>query len=542
MTKSLLSDAYELTHEQDAIIKKSLTGDSFIVDALAGTGKTTTLKEICLASPDKEFLYTAFNRKIVKDFSDWAVEEKIPNVRAMTGDAVGRSYVHNTKYVPYGLDVGERISSGIKYARDIVEHFKIKSLTLKEYPDPKALKEEEVKLLKPNQVVKYVKKAIEAFCISTDATILPRHFDTYEPDNMALEYANMLWEDYNDARAGVLKLEFYAMYKIFALDAPSMKRPYDVSDPKVFDTILLDEAQDTNPVAGVQYKLQKDMQIIYVGDPHQAIYGFRGAEDEMQKRSDLESLPLTISWRCPSEIAYFGNNALQKLSAKNLMKGNPNSNGEVVFGLLEDPDTIVHRTNSGCLISILYLLDIGKRPRVEPDTKKSLVSLVRSLAYFAGYANKPETIDEELEEFENLEEIKKALSKKELPYRVSILLDIIENPSRGHVGLLNSIESLSMRGYKGINIITTHKAKGLEWDSVQLASDFFGPRWDYEKQEVIMPSDPELRLIYVAGTRAKKVLGYTQKTKFILMSKEEIYQELKAKADEITRNRQEAHC
>jgi len=541
MRKSLVNSDYELTQEQEAIVEKSLTGESFIVDALAGTGKTTTIKEICLASPNKQFLYTAFNKSVVGDFKKWIAKNKISNVRAMTGDAVGRAYVHHTKYAPYDLDIGKRISSGMRYASDIAAHFKIQPLTLKEYPDPKALKKEEVKLLKPKEVVTYVKEAIEAFCISTDATILPKHFDIYEPDSMALEYANMFWEDYNDARAGVLKLEFYAMYKIFALEAPSMKRPYDTSDPKVFDTILLDEAQDTNPVAGAQYRIQKDMQIIYVGDPHQAIYGFRGAEDEMQKRSDLESLPLTISWRCPSEIAGFGNKTLEKLSAKNLMKGNPNSGGKVVFGLIEDPDTIVHRTNSGCLISILHLLNIGQRPRVDADTKKSIVSLIKSLAYFAGHANKPETVDEELEEFESLDEIKKALSQKKLPYRISILLDIIEDPNRGYAGFLESIEALNALGHKGINIITTHKAKGLEWDSVQLASDFFGPRWDYENQKVIMPHKAELRLIYVAGTRAKKVLGYTERTRFVLMSKEEIYQELKAKADEIRRN-PEADC
>jgi hypothetical protein len=49
-----------------------------------------------------------------------------------------------------------------------------------------------------------------------------------------------------------------------------------------------------------------------------------------------------------------------------------------------------------------------------------------------------------------------------------------------------------------VTIITAHKSKGLEWDRVLLHSDFTPAKTDPEP-----PSETELRLFYVAVTRAK---------------------------------------
>jgi superfamily I DNA/RNA helicase len=45
-----------------------------------------------------------------------------------------------------------------------------------------------------------------------------------------------------------------------------------------FDCILLDEAQDVNPVIADIVRIQK-IRRVAVGDPHQQLYRFRGAED-----------------------------------------------------------------------------------------------------------------------------------------------------------------------------------------------------------------------------------------------------------------------
>jgi superfamily I DNA/RNA helicase len=525
----LMPMTFTPTAEQQAIIDLSKTGESFTVTALAGTGKTTTLKQICKESPERNYLYVAFNNTVAKDFREWVKKEGITNVKAMTGDAIAVAYINHTQYAPYNLALGSRIGDGLRLGKDIAKHFEFKELTLKEYPDPKGKKQEETVTLTITETINYLKKGIENFCISIDDKILPKHFDKYEPTKDAISYANTMWEDYNDPEGGVLKMQFYAIFKMFALSAPSMRRPYDPKDDFYFDTLLIDEAQDTNPVAGKQYKDQHDMQVIYVGDPNQAIYGFRGAEDEMQKRSDLKVLPLTESWRFGSNIANFANHALGKLKSPTYLQGNAPDPGEVILGIANNADAIVQRTNSGCLTSILYLLHNGERPLVDAKTKEEIISLVASLSYFAGLGPKPVKIDEELEEFDTIGAIEDAIEKKQLPNRIRILLEIVLDEKQGPEYLLELLAPVSNRGHKGTRIITTHRAKGDEWDVVQLGSDFFGPRWDKEDQKVLMPDPSELMLVYVAATRAKKELYYNYATKFILMTEDEIYQDLRSR-------------
>lgn len=532
------------TAEQQAIIDKSKTGASFVVTALAGTGKTTTLKRVCLESPERNYLYVAFNNKVAKDFRDWAAKEGITNVRAMTGDAIGRAYVHNTRYAPYGLDIGKRIGDGLTRGKEIYKVFKFKDQTLKEYPDPKAEKKEEIVRLSGAELVNYVKDAVNNFCISTDEMILPKHFDTYEPNDDVIRYAIQLWEDYNNEQFGKLRLPFQVIFKIFALDAPSMQKPYDPRDHYHFDALLIDEAQDTNPVAGKQYMAQEAMQIIYVGDPNQAIYGFRGAEDEMQKRSDLEVLPLTESWRFGSNIAEFANQALAKMNSATYLQGNAPDPGNVFISTyeqsLEDIDAIVQRTNSGCLTSIFALLHLGIRPMVDDKTKAEIVSLVETLAYLAGQSSKPTKIDSELEDYETLAEVKKAIEQRKLPNRIKILLDMVEDEKQGgSKGILETIKPVSNRGKYGVRIITTHRAKGDEWDNVLLGNDFFTPRWDFKEDKVIMPAKSEMMLIYVAATRAMKSLRYPRSLEFVRMSMSEIADDLQ---NRYRRSNEERDC
>jgi superfamily I DNA/RNA helicase len=70
------------------------------------------------------------------------------------------------------------------------------------------------------------------------------------------------------------------------------------------DFLFIDEVQDTNPV---QHELAGLMagagRTIVVGDPFQAIYGFRGADTDsipnLRDRLNAKVMPLTVTFRCP---------------------------------------------------------------------------------------------------------------------------------------------------------------------------------------------------------------------------------------------------
>src|SRR3546814_20592793 len=55
------------------------------------------------------------------------------------------------------------------------------------------------------------------------------------------------------------------------------------------DYVIFDEFQDANPVTAQLVKMQHELygtKLLYLGDEHQSIYAFRGAQDAMASRSE----------------------------------------------------------------------------------------------------------------------------------------------------------------------------------------------------------------------------------------------------------------
>lgn len=74
-----------------------------------------------------------------------------------------------------------------------------------------------------------------------------------------------------------------------------------------WDVVLIDEAQDLSIMQhDMLERIAKHARVIVAGDPNQAIYGWRGAStdsmERLSQRFNLKLMPLTVSFRCPSEI------------------------------------------------------------------------------------------------------------------------------------------------------------------------------------------------------------------------------------------------
>ena len=68
--------------------------------------------------------------------------------------------------------------------------------------------------------------------------------------------------------------------------------------------------------------------------------------------------------------------------------------------------------------------------------------------------------------------------------------------------IISAISNLTTHLHADYVVSTAHKSKGLEWGRVQIDDDFL---YDVNRQTVKI-SPEELRLLYVACTRAKDVL------------------------------------
>lgn len=89
---------------------------------------------------------------------------------------------------------------------------------------------------------------------------------------------------------------------------------YQLSNPNLssrYTTVLFDEAQDANPVTSALV-LRQACRVVLVGDTHQQIYRFRGADNAMQapQLENADRLWLTHSFRFGPEVAQVANRLL----------------------------------------------------------------------------------------------------------------------------------------------------------------------------------------------------------------------------------------
>jgi len=96
--------------------------------------------------------------------------------------------------------------------------------------------------------------------------------------------------------------------------------------------------------------------------------------------------------------------------------------------------------------------------------------------------------------------------------RLNMFVKLLLEYSIGQLrdGIINKIitdkNKLPKNRDEYVHILTAHTSKGLESPRVKIWTDFRKPKWDIENNEWIMPDKQELRISYVAVTRAEEQL------------------------------------
>ena len=293
-----------------------------------------------------------------------------------------------------------------------------------------------------------------------------------------------------------------------------------------YDWVLLDEAQDTNLT---RRKLARAMlkptgRLLAVGDQQQAIYGFTGADhaslQRIKEEFSCQTLPLSISYRCAKNIIAYAQQWNPSIMARpGAEDGNVTEIDyeEWMDSLksikLTEENGIICRNNAP-LVGLFYnLLREGIPCRLNGLNTKDLANLARKW--------KNVTL---LEWKENIiafgkSELEKYIAKDE-EFKVRPLLDSIETILVLAARVLDSgkttiedlqSEIIALTGpRKGVNpakavlLSSIHKAKGLEWKRVFhigekqfLPSKFAKKEWQQTQEQ---------NLLYVAATRAKTEL------------------------------------
>jgi superfamily I DNA/RNA helicase len=291
-----------------------------------------------------------------------------------------------------------------------------------------------------------------------------------------------------------------AYLKLYQLRKPKLKK---------YNTLLFDEAQDANPVI-TDIVFNQKCQLILVGDPHQQIYRWRGAEDALNRPElgDADVLYLTQSFRFGPQIAKTAN-AVLKLKGETIPLLGHDQPDEVLVGEESMPNaeeghySILHRSIVGTLHSALKLAEKRKKlfwiGGIEAYELDYLVDL-----YWFSRKNrgsvKNKKLFEEFEDYQNFVKIARESDDHEMNRAINIIERFKDIPRQ--IRTLRDLSTLT-ESEADVTLSTTHKAKGLEWQTVVIAHDY--PDLFEEKMSESERLD-ELNLLYVAATRARQKL------------------------------------
>jgi hypothetical protein len=489
------------TPEQTDCIDKFLTGKTLRIGAYAGTGKTTVLTMLAKET-NRRGVYLAFNKSIADEAG-----RKFPG-------SVSCSTQHSLAFRSFrGVYSFEKLSGSLS-AGFVASKMKMPTYEI----DP-------LTFVNPRTVSFMALKAISRWCNSGRDELQP--YDVKMVGKMedmskdtqdgirafVLDRAKELWERMVDRKSDI-PLGHGGYLKLWAMGKPKLPG----------DFILLDEAQDSSGVI-LELMRHQSAQLIAVGDANQQIYEWRGALNAMTELPvDLESR-LSTSFRFGPKLAENATRILRKLGETLPLTGNPEKTG--IIGPCGDPEAILYRTNARMIEGLLGFLDGGITPCV--------IGGVRELIDWIGAAEKlmrGQAVDYPLDffGFKDWSEVQKHVETDE-GEEMKRVVNLIDD--HGPAKLRSSLESLPNTPEKADVILSTgHKAKGLEFESVRLCDDFLkGVKTPAELQadkdkavkegvDYVEPDiDAELRLFYVACTRAKRHLDIpdvlTEKLKMV---------------------------
>lgn len=509
---------HQPTPEQQAIIYAAINDKrSLIVQAGAGTAKTTTLEMIANAMPSSTIaLCLAFNRRIVDE-----MEKRLPkNFQVKSLNGLGHSAW--TRTLGKGCSVDEK-----KLGKIVTQVFRDEGY------DGSREDWDTVRALATGAMNRgLVPRGFTQKGLVLDNTAFWRELSedligVYE-GHLADFTREVILRNIKQAFAGVISYD----------DQIYMSTMFGGVFPR-YPLVLVDEAQDLGTLNHMQLRRCASDRLIVVGDVRQAIYAFRGADsDSINKiralRQEWIELPLNTSFRCPKKVV-----VRQQDHAPGFTAWHTNPDGEVQDWRLphakdEPPDpeaewdwrrleaeipeggtTAILCRNNGPLLSIAFKLlrsQVGVY-MLGRDIGKGLLALSRKLL--------PEDdlpVKECLTTIQGWmqNEVEKAmqLGQEEkcdgIEDRASCLLAVLAGSGAQNAGGLRSaLSRLFSRENGRVTLGTGHRAKGLEYDCVLHLDPWRVPsRWAQkaadEGDKRQLKQEDNLR--YVIETRTKHTL------------------------------------
>jgi DNA helicase II / ATP-dependent DNA helicase PcrA len=465
---------------------KTGTG-SCVLEAVAGAGKTTTLVE-ALKLMEGSIFFGAYNKKIAEEIA----------ARAPKRDGLYVSTMHAA-----GFKAWRRVAPKVQ-----VDSNKCRTL----FRDAVSRHPEYAPFEGPVlDLVSYAKQAAVGVTSSvSDRSVwlnLIDHFDieTADNDEMVIKLAKALLN--KSVANDHLVIDFDDM--IYAPLIHKVKA-YE------HDWVLIDEAQDTNAArrALALLMLKRGGRLVAVGDRHQAIYGFTGADadalDLIAKAVSAVQMPLTVTYRCPKSVVAHAKTYVSHIEAhETAPDGVVRTLGdtEKLIDVAKPGDAILCRFNAPVIQAAYSFIAAGIPAKVEGREigagLKALARRWKSKSFAQLLDNLDKYREREVAKFRAKEQESRAAAIEDKVECLKVLVARVEkiDPKPNNVvdRICTEIDSIfgDNVGKECVLLSTIHKSKGREWKRVFWLQT--GPsKWARKDWEL----EQEKNLCYVATTRA----------------------------------------
>lgn len=443
------------SEEQKEIIASTYLKN--LIDAKPGTGKTTTLIGVAKENFDKSILYLVFSKDLrKKSKTTFPINTEIHTINSFAFSYM-KDFIKG-KTVVDSIGVLELVSMN-KTLSGIFDSNRYAGIIM----------------------AKQILEKLEMFFNSRLS--VNDFFKNTRIDILSVEIYNFLLTKSNKITHGVILKYFADNYDFSKFD---------------YEIVMVDEAQDMNPVMLLVIEKINASIEFYVGDRKQSIFGFRNLINVFESfGKEYKRFTLTKSFRFGTKISDFISESTKRAYKEDFsMIGNDSIESEVTYGGDRDYGTYcayISRTNTKLLELAFEEAIIGTDISIpfEWDKIKTLLLDVFNLKI----GRTKDIVGQELKHYSDYLMLQTAIEDgydKEL----SFLVNIVDNYDLSITEYIQILESqLSSPKYSELILINTHKAKGLEFFNVELADDFA----DYYSDET---SVEEKNMVYVAMSRA----------------------------------------
>lgn len=496
MTNDLRFSTY-----QKAIFEAIRTGSgSIAVNAVAGSGKTTTIVEAAKLTVPTETLFCAFNKHIAG-----TIAKRLP------ADVTTKT-IHGIGFGTLTAALGRLANPDARKYRALIDEkvFSFAEAIVGDLPraeDIREIREALGKLVDMARLTLVDVKAPGAMTALADRygieAVTPGNSRKY-----ALAVADLL-EEGKKLALTQKRIDFTDMVWL-----PTVLR----LRPEQYSVVFVDEAQDLSAAqtALVLSCLRPGGRLIAVGDPKQAIYAFAGADcnsfRKVKAAAKANELPLSVCYRCPTKVLDLARTIVPTIEARpDAPEGIVEAvSFDAIFDSARAGDLILSRKTATLLRACFKFLAKGRAAKVRGrEIGKQITAWLEEAGKIRGF--RYDALPSYLEKVAARRRAKVADAANAeaklaaIDDQLEALAVCYENLEASTIsGLIARIEDLFADAGNVVWLSTIHRAKGLEADRV-FVLEFDRLPMKFRRQSVDEAAQEE-NLLYIAITRSLREL------------------------------------